>query len=252
MIRRGGSRCRTATDPSSCSPTPLAAMAHALANEGRRATLFLHACENSGGHPFGAEMRALASSSQNLRVRVLYRAPAPQDRLGRDYDAQGTVSRAMLQSLLPLDDYEFYICGPTGFLRALRSDLATLGVRDARIFTEVFHPDIGAEPAQTMSASAPAGEPEPAPADTASAAVVTFARSGVRAPWSSRFDNLLDFAEAQGLQPPFSCRAGICSTCMQSLTSGKVEYVAEPLDEPGPGKLLLCCSRPSGDVTIEF
>jgi uncharacterized protein len=81
--------------------------------------------------------------------------------------------------------------------------------------------------------------------------VVTFAKSGRTAQWDAGHDTLLDFAEAQGLAPAYSCRAGICSTCLCGV-DGEVRYVEEPLDKPGPGKALLCCSVPVTSLTIDI
>ena len=36
------------------------------------------------------------------------------------------------------------------------------------------------------------------------------------------------------------------------IVAGEVAYTEEPLDSPEPGKLLLCCSRPLGPVTVRF
>ena len=49
---------------------------------------------------------------------------------------------------------------------------------------------------------------------TGETATITFARSGQSATWASTDpdDTLLAFAEAQGLEPPFACRAGVCGT----------------------------------------
>jgi uncharacterized protein len=81
--------------------------------------------------------------------------------------------------------------------------------------------------------------------------VVTFAKSGRTAIWDNEHANLLDFAEAQGLTPAYSCRAGICSTCLCAI-EGQVRYVEEPLGEPGPGKALLCCSAPVGSLILDI
>lgn len=80
--------------------------------------------------------------------------------------------------------------------------------------------------------------------------LVTFAGSGVAAPWTGSAGSLLELAEDAGLTPDFSCRSGICNTCKCELLAGEVEYVEEPLDPPGPGEVLLCCSRPLGPVTV--
>lgn len=80
---------------------------------------------------------------------------------------------------------------------------------------------------------------------------VTFSVSNRTVDWDDSFENLLEFAEAQGLEPPFSCRSGICHTCIRTI-EGEVTYVDEPLNEPEPGRALICCSIPKGDVTIDL
>ena len=54
---------------------------------------------------------------------------------------------------------------------------------------------------------------------------VTFARSGVTAAWDPACESILDLAERQGLNPDYSCRSGICHTCMCALVEGEVEYL---------------------------
>lgn len=92
----------------------------------------------------------------------------------------------------------------------------------------------------------------PAPKAGAGAALVEFRASGLRIQWDSEAHSLLDFAEAQGLTPVFSCRMGICATCASPLLSGEVDYFEEPLDPPPPGAVLLCCARPRGSIVIDI
>lgn len=97
------------------------------------------------------------------------------------------------------------------------------------------------------------GTIEAAPrASEQAASRVTFEPAGIEVAWSDAAGSLLELAEAAGLYPAFSCRAGICNTCMCDLVAGEVTYAEEPLDPPEPGKLLLCCSRPVGPVTVRF
>lgn len=230
--------------------TPLVAMAHALAAEGVRKTWFIHACDSRKVQAFGPELRALASAAPNLTAHVLYRHVAAQDRPGLDHDGEGLVSRDMLQSLLPLDDYDFYLCGPTPFMEAVYGLLQDLGVRDERIRYEFFGP------ATILKRHKPVASPSPASAPAApaasGAATIRFAASGLVATWTDGFDNLLEFAEAHGLAPAFSCRAGICNTCACTILAGEVDYAVEPLDQPPAGTALLCCARPRGDVTLSL
>ncbi len=79
---------------------------------------------------------------------------------------------------------------------------------------------------------------------------VTFSKSGVRAHWNPSLDSILDLAEAVGLSPDYSCRSGICQTCICEIEKGEVEYVLEPLDPPDEGSVLICCSKPTTAVVI--
>ena len=59
---------------------------------------------------------------------------------------------------------------------------------------------------------------------------------------------ILDGAERAGLDLPFSCRAGVCSTCRARLVSGSVTMehnVALEEWEVDAGYILCCQSRPT-------
>lgn len=99
---------------------------------------------------------------------------------------------------------------------------------------------------------------DPLPADSdersvpANANSVTFVFSKKTALWDDKHTSLLELAEAHGLSPDFSCRSGICGTCACELISGDVVYFAEPLDVLEEGMVLICCSRPAGDVKLKI
>lgn len=88
--------------------------------------------------------------------------------------------------------------------------------------------------------------------ETTRKATVTFAFSKKTLVWDDASASLLDFAEANGLKPDFSCRSGICRTCACELLAGVVTYVTEPLEAPEEGMALICCSKPDGDVTLNI
>src|SRR5580658_3704669 len=68
----------------------------------------------------------------------------------------------------------------------------------------------------------------------------------------SRFSSLLEFAEACDVPVQWSCRTGVCHTCECGLIGGSVQYQPDPLEPPAAGNLLICCSRPCGDIEVDL
>lgn len=64
-------------------------------------------------------------------------------------------------------------------------------------------------------------------------------------------ETILNVALDKGLDAPFSCRGGICTTCMAKLTEGSVHMdVNHALtDREVKNGMILCCqSHPTSDV----
>ena len=77
-------------------------------------------------------------------------------------------------------------------------------------------------------------------------------RSGLDVRWGDRFASILELAEACDVPVRWSCRTGVCHTCETGLLDGGVDYDPEPLEAPADGNVLLCCSRPDTDLTIDL
>lgn len=222
--------------------TPMIAMLNHLLGgpDGRRRAphrriWFVHAARHGGEQPFRDHVRQLATEHpENLTVHVRYTAPRPYDRPGHDHDGTGRIDRTVLGGLLPLDDYDVYLCGPHGFMTDMRAALESLGVRAERIRTEAFGP----------AGPAPEG---PAPGGTiVESAEVVFRASGVTAAWAPQAGSLLDLAEAHGIDAPAGCRSGSCGTCSTLLSLGAIRYPRTPAAEPEPGRALICQAVPAG------
>jgi ferredoxin-NADP reductase/MOSC domain-containing protein YiiM len=259
-LRVGAPRGKFHLDPDSERPvvllsagvglTPMISMMNAIAKSGTgRPTWFIHGTRDGREHALGAHVRRVAEAHENIRAHIRYSQPAAADIEDRDCDSQGRVDIALLKHLLPFDDYDFYLCGPTPFMKSLYCGLLSLDVSEKRIHYEFFGPaSVLKEDAKPIG---PAEVPS-AEAELAGGIQVTFARSGVTADWDPACESILDLAEKQGLNPDYSCRSGICHTCMCTLVEGEIDYFEEPLDQPEPGRVLICCSRPKTDIVIEI
>ncbi len=63
---------------------------------------------------------------------------------------------------------------------------------------------------------------------------------------------LLEALEHQNLEMEYQCRQGFCGCCQIDLIEGSVEYLEEPIAFVPEGKILPCCCRPAGDITVEL
>jgi ferredoxin len=63
---------------------------------------------------------------------------------------------------------------------------------------------------------------------------------------------VVELAEACDVPARWSCRTGVCHRCECALISGAVEYRPEPLEPPAERNVLICCSRPRGDIEIDL
>lgn len=236
--------------------TPIISMLHKLAQQSSRRVIYIHACENQRVQAFRNEAETLAQKSSNVQLHHCYREYQGQD----DNVSLGLVDKRLLQNLLSLDDYEFYLCGPPEFMLATYRIIRQLGVASERIAYEFFGPatvlekEFYAAEAVEDSLVPQARQvlPDGSIASNESIVQIYFKNSGLSAHWNDGSESILEFAEANGLEPDFSCRAGICNTCLCAMPEGEVEYIDDPLEMPAEGYVLPCISKPKTNIVIEL
>jgi len=136
-----------------------------------------------------------------------------------------------------------FCCGPAPYMAAIRAMLDEAGFDRTRYHEESFDFETlsAAEPEIAAAAAVPAGFS------------VQFTKSG-RSVDCGPATFVLDAAKAAGMKLPSSCTKGMCGTCKSKLVSGKVDMRHAGgirQREVDAGMILLCCSRPLGDLVIE-
>lgn len=229
--------------------TPVMSMLHQLAAErSQRQVWWIYGARNRASHPFAEESRSLLNQLPRGRSYIVYSRPAAGDEAGVNANVQRHIEVPLLEKLDVPRNADFYLCGPSSFLQNMRHGLFRWGVLAENVLAETFGGLDGVTPGLERSGHkprVPAGEPGSGP-------LVSFARSGVSVAWSPRFGSLLELAEACDVPVRWSCRTGVCHTCMTGLISGSITYQPEPLEPPSPGNVLVCCSQPNATVVLDL
>ncbi|MCQ8187545.1 2Fe-2S iron-sulfur cluster-binding protein [Streptomyces rugosispiralis] len=141
------------------------------------------------------------------------------------------------------------MCGPTAFMDDIGGFLRDHGLPPERFHTEQFSALPAINPGVTPTAVA---RPHQPPGPPGSGPLITFSRSGITTPWSPAHASLLDLAEACDIPTRWSCRTGVCHTCITHLVSGDITYTTPPLELPEAGTILVCCSAPTAEVVLDL
>ncbi|RAG87280.1 sulfurase [Streptacidiphilus pinicola] len=233
--------------------TPVLAMLHRLAAlQTQRRVWWLHGARNSDDVLFAGEVRDLLGTLSDARVRVCFSRPLPTDRIGEDYTDAGRLSADLIRTLDLPSDATAYVCGPAAFMDDMVQVLTDSGLDAARVRTEAFGAAAGMTPGVVAGGSERAPHLPDRQGDGPVRATVSFSRSGLTVPWRADGPTLLELAEACDVPVRWSCRTGVCHNCETATLSGTVVYSPEPVEEPAPGNVLLCCSRPRTDVVLDL
>jgi ferredoxin-NADP reductase/MOSC domain-containing protein YiiM/ferredoxin len=229
--------------------TPVLSMLHQLARaRSQREVWWIYSARGPRERPLATEARALLRSLPNPREHLFYSHATPAE-VQRDHAVAGHVTKDTLGVLgLPASG-QAYICGPPQYMADVRDALTVAGVQPGSVHMELFGALPSANPGiaghAVLAPHQPPGPPGTGP-------LVTFARSGLTTPFTGTWHSLLDLADACDVPTRWSCRTGVCHTCITPLLSGDVGYSPDPLEAPAGGQVLICCSRPRSDVVLDM
>jgi uncharacterized protein len=223
--------------------TPMLSMLNwSLAQQPEREVWLFYGVRNGREQVLREHLESQSSRYGSFHLHICHSEPLPDEVAGRDYHHAGRVGIDLLRLQLPLDQYQFYVCGPGPMMSSIVAGLEDWGVPDARIHFEAFGP-ASVKRRKTVAETA-ASTPN---ADL----LVGFTKSGKQIPWRAAAGSLLEFAEREGIKVDSSCRAGACGTCQTTIVAGDVEYQQAPDYDPRPGTCLLCVCVPKTGLTLE-
>ena len=156
---------------------------------------------------------------------------------------------ALLRHWIDLDHTDaVFVCGPDGMMQAVAEALRARGYPDAKIRIERF------------ATSVPRHEHKPgkAPEPGHTECEVTVVLDGVTRSYTLEKgkESILEAGLKAGIELPYSCKSGVCSTCRAKLTAGEVDmdvnFALEDY-EVARGFVLTCQSHPATDrVTVDY
>jgi ring-1,2-phenylacetyl-CoA epoxidase subunit PaaE len=154
----------------------------------------------------------------------------------------------LLRSLVPAETVDHvFICGPIGMSDEIEATCRDLGIAEDRIHVERFVSGLGGKPRPK------AVIPPSAPPKAFASLVIDGKRREVPV---AEGEAILDAALRAGVDLPFACKGGMCSTCRAKLVDGRAEmdvnYSLEPW-ELKAGFILTCQAKPvSEKVVVDY
>ncbi|QDU80573.1 Flavohemoprotein [Polystyrenella longa] len=227
--------------------TPLYSMLSTMLHHGWTEPVYLfYSVRDGSGHLYKQTLNDLAVQHRNFKLIVNYTAAKEDDQPDIDYHFAGRLTGELILQRLPSTNFQFYLCGPGGYVSGMSELLLSLQVPETDIHTESFGPSSRATKPRSLSENSPSTT-----SSSPSSMQVNFEQSGTRHHWESDAESLLDFAEKHGVVIDSACRAGNCGSCLTRIRSGKVKYTSPPGLQTESNECLPCVSLPDGELVLE-
>jgi ferredoxin-NADP reductase len=225
--------------------TPLLSMLrHAVLTEPTRPVTLLYSARREGDFAFHDELVAIARRNPQVRVCL-----AASREASRPDVYPGRIDAPLLSATVPnLADAIALLCGPSSMIAELTQVLHRLGTPPAQVRSELFEAAVAAS-GRLPEAEVAAGEAGAPPGQTYRLRATRCGREVAIAAGQT----LLEAAEANGLDIPSLCRAGVCGTCRTRVVEGVVDCPSEVLDaeDRAAGYVLACVASARGHCAIE-
>ena len=250
-----------------------------------RKVLFLSG--GSGVTPLMSMTRWLCDVSANVNVKFFNSIRSPKDFIfqkelehltaqyrmfepiictsSREFDEnwqglEGRISREIIQQIAPdLHERHIFMCGPEGFMEAVKNMLKELNFNIANLHLESFggvrtaKANKSTPPSQLIHRGSPIAPTPPAKKASEETFTVTFARSALQIKGESE-KPLLDLAEENDIDLDYGCRSGSCGDCRVRLLEGTVDQETDEGlgdEEREAGYILTCVSTPTSDCKLD-
>ena len=160
---------------------------------------------------------------------------------------RGRLDALVAAGFVPADSDHAFLCGPIDLITEAEAALVAAGMATGHVHREIFTTN------QT-------GQVRMAPQDIVDQSVVATGKATLHGRTSTfdlfEGDTVLEAVQRVRPDAPFSCRAGVCSTCQAICTDGEVEMEVNyglTDDEVARGYVLTCQSRPTTPaLTVDF
>ena len=214
-----------------------AQLKYALARAGNSRFTLIYSSQNEFSILFRQQLNELANGHPD-RLKIAHLLSSDGDRL----------NNIIVEQLVTQNIYfdqgkaEFYLCGPFDYMRMIRLTLLFMGIEPVQIRKENFV-------IETVPVAGDINTYQPGK-------VKIHFRGELYDITIGENQSILQAALQNNIQLPYSCRAGICSTCMAVCKSGKVVMTENDVltdNDLKTGWILTCTGHPVGDdVVITF